>query len=801
MARGKSVNSIIAITCVMFIFVIIQLCIWHYEHILDIARSSVNYIYSSDIINGIIKPNICKQINTTHKMVNNITVNCGYGGYGNFLESHFHTMSCQCLLLLSNYTNITYFNDGYRQNWRNQYYYNFVEFVPQKLEYIDSVCESFLCNIEKQNMREFYIRQRTSICFTKLAPTPWASRGLMAYHNKAFIPTISKALNGSMKKYNENYRNTSNEEYLILNECDITIHVRLGDYIKRKKGSCWPRVGLFAVSYFSDCIDTILSRMYHCKNVNIRNKNIYIVTQLSKDSVRNHPDISLSDLGNQVIYLYQRELNKIYNEYGYNTTLVSTSLMNDWDILRRSRNLICVTSTFCHTASLTNIHGLDLNLIIPGNALFHPFSKLRDKWGNTWPSNHIPYIPKDNFISSCQLFSLEWNNIGNIHKFLSWIKHPYELQSSCKFKGIDPKSKIIITLPVPCGFGGFGNFLEKYFHQMSCQCLLLLQNPKNITRFDHTIKKTGFNKYYHHFVEFVPQGLEYIDSICKPFICDINDNNLGEYYINRTKEICLTWQNLKPAEWGSVGLVAYHNTPFINALSTQFNNLFTKYYQKYNDSNNIDIILNECDITIHARLGDFIDSRKGCWPRVGFFALSYFEDSINAILKRMDHCKNSDISNKIIYIVTQLSKEAMRNTIYSSVHNITNEIVYLYKHGIDNIFQKYGYKTQLISTSIINDWNILRRSKNLICVTSTYCHTAGITSKYGSNINLVIPGVGTFAPFSKIKKYWENTFPSGHMGYIPTNNYMPSCKLHQLGWKNGTNIHKFLDWIKNPKSV
>ena len=301
---------------------------------------------------------------------------------------------------------------------------------------------------------------------------------------------------------------------------------------------------------------------------------------------------------------------------------------------------------------------------------------------------------------------------------------------------INITDKLIINKTLPNYFGGFGNFLESYYHKISCHCLSILNNSSNITSFDETTKISNFNRFYYHFVEFVPQGLNYIHTICEPFLYYIKEQQLIEYFTSIYYDICLDY-SLSKAPWRKNGLIAYYNDAFIKSISNEFNNIMTNYYNKYNESDNI--ILNDCDITIHARIGDNLRGNKGCWPRAGFFAVSYFIDSINAILSKIPQCMNVQVNDKKIYIVTQLSDVSVRNNTDNQLSNLTNQIIYMYSNEIDTIYGKYGYSTQIISTSIINDWNILRRSNNLICVTSTYCHTASIANIHNTNSNIVLP--------------------------------------------------------------
>ena len=333
---------------------------------------------------------------------------------------------------------------------------------------------------------------------------------------------------------------------------------------------------------------------------------------------------------------------------------------------------------------------------------------------------------------------------------------------------------------------------------MSCQCLLLLNDYTNITSLDEMIHSNGFNKYYYEFSKFVPQGIHYIDSVCKQYLCNIANQNLTEYYLKNTYDICFNGSNIRPARWSSLGLAAYHNTPFIDALSEPFNKAINNYYQENNESTS-NIPLNECDITIHLRMGDYLKGYKGCFPRVGFFGMSYYNDTINEILSKMPQCTTN--TDKRIYIVTQLNNASMRDSHIDKLMDMTTQVIYTYKNELDKLFSHYNYKTQLISTSIINDWNILRNSKNLICVTSTFCHSAGLASVYGSNMNLVMPGVGLFEPFTKMPYKWDNTWPSNHIRYYSPENYLDSCKLYRLNWNNVTNIPEFIKWIQHEYKV
>ena len=386
--------------------------------------------------------------------------------------------------------------------------------------------------------------------------------------------------------------------------------------------------------------------------------------------------------------------------------------------------------------------------------------------------------------------------ISNINENLIPLKVSRSINGDCK--SINITKKIINNVTLNCGWGGFGNFLEDYFHKLSCQCLLLLYEYKNITSYDHTIRKTGYNRFYYHFVEYVPHGIDYIDSVCSPFLCYIEEHNFTDFY-NKERRDDICWRKIRGAPWGSIGLVSYYNTPFIKAISTEFNRVLYNFNKKYNVSD--DIIFDDCDITIHARLGDNIRGFRGCWPRAGFFAMSYFSDAIDSILLKLPKCKENININKKVYIVTQLTHTSVRNSTDDQLGNITNQVIYTYQNEIIRLYSKYGYSTQIISTNLLNDWNILRNSKNLICVTSTFCHTASIASKYGINTNVIMPGIATFNPLSQSKKIWKNTYPINHIGYIPTNNYMSSCDLYRLKWNTIQTVHKFLEWIVNPHKV
>ena len=380
-------------------------------------------------------------------------------------------------------------------------------------------------------------------------------------------------------------------------------------------------------------------------------------------------------------------------------------------------------------------------------------------------------------ISLVSLFSLTWNLVD-----LSMLSI-FKINNAAIFPRKGNNVNFTIKgIEFYRGYYGFGNFMEKWFFDLSYQCI----NDKIVNFTYHPTKD------YSDFIEFIPTNTSIILDICNQFRSNIMQNMEWKYFFNLSMDAYKSSdEKFKLCPSCTQSMVVYNNDAFIDTIYGYFEDSFNNYYNKYNNSNeNINIL--DCDIGVHIRLGDLLGTPN---KFKGIYTAPFFIDAVHEILKYNKKCINEYKKN--IYIVTQISKESIRSSKHFNwFHELSNKIIYIIKDELYSNFSNIGYNITIISTNTIDDWNFLRNCKNVVCTVSSYCHTALLVSKYGSTTNVVFDAFLEKNEIKTIINYYK-IFPSNMHLIDFKHEYGMRCQeLNQLKWSQKEFETEMLNWIK-----
>ena len=386
---------------------------------------------------------------------------------------------------------------------------------------------------------------------------------------------------------------------------------------------------------------------------------------------------------------------------------------------------------------------------------------------------------------------LIWMYINNIFHYIK-LRNKVTIISHDNIKEFNLR-RISYSIDSLRRYVGIGNFMEIYYYNIAKYC------ADDSIRYYTTTNKTKHKfKYFGELLILMPIHEDDMLYICSELKHKLITTNSWEYYTNMTKDVYKKSRisNTRSSEWyPKVNdlVITFDNTPFINIIGKHLNRSFNKYYETRKNENNF--IIYECDIGIHIRLGDLLNTPN---PLKGIYTSVFFKDAVEMLLNSKPYCANIDTQNKTIYIVTQISKNAVRSSNnYNYYHDLANQIINIISQELSIKYSKKGYNIKIISTNTIDDWNLLRRIKNLICTASSFCHAAAVGNIYGTNGIQIFPNFLDSWHFIDLKTKYNNIYPYNRHLIKYDKKYGILCSaMNSLKWNTPQLQHKLLNYIK-----
>eukprot|EP01084_Bolivina_argentea_P174253 301850_1 len=344
-------------------------------------------------------------------------------GMGNRMGLYWFLCALQ---LLNNNIIINYFPEH-----PDQSFFDVIDYLPLQIRNTLSLTNISYINYIKQKLNmynikydfnKYYKSEMTANSFELFNKKknkfihPWTNNkynSFFVFNNQWIIKDIiiPKTQIALKHKYNYNYEFTS---------CDIALHIRLGDVLQH----CGEQHPFYGIKYMINGIHTMHMQCNYNSIQNNTKASIFIVTQLNKNSTHKTWNNDIEKMSKQIANNYLNKLSddKMIGKY-YKLKIVSNDILTDFYLMTSIPHLICLDSSFCLMAMLSNPN----KSMFPINDIgILGYLKYLKQWEKikqyVLSQQHVYYQVQSNMtIHSCQVRKLGWLNSQNVDKLINWI--------------------------------------------------------------------------------------------------------------------------------------------------------------------------------------------------------------------------------------------------------------------------------------------------------------------------------------------------------------------------------------------